>query len=146
MGNSSVGKNSACNAEDPGSIPGLGRSLGEGKGYPLQYSGLENSIDCIVYGVTKSQTRLSDFIFYGLSHNFEYSSLFYTVGPCLSILNVIVCIYQNQTPSPSLFLPASPLATQSLCSTSLSLSNILKNQNPHSKTHLAFPEKVFTLL
>ena len=39
----------------------LGRSPGEGKGYPLQYSGLENSIDCIVHGVTKSQTRLSDF-------------------------------------------------------------------------------------
>ena len=44
----------ACNAGDPGSIPGLGRSLGEGKGHPLQYSGLENSMDCIVHGVTKS--------------------------------------------------------------------------------------------
>ena len=42
-------------------IPGLGRSPGEGKGYPLQYSGLENSMDCIVHGVTKSWTRLSDF-------------------------------------------------------------------------------------
>ena len=40
---------SACNAGDLGSIPGLGRSLGEGKGYPLQYSGLENSKDCIVH-------------------------------------------------------------------------------------------------
>ena len=47
----------------PGSIPGLVRSPGEGKGYPLQYSGLQNSIDCIVHGVTKSQTRLSDFHF-----------------------------------------------------------------------------------
>ena len=47
---SSVGKESACNAGDPGSIPGLGRSPGEGKGYPLQYSGLENSMDCIVHG------------------------------------------------------------------------------------------------
>ena len=44
---SSVGKESACNAGDLGSIPGLGRSPGEGKGYPLQYSGLENSMDCI---------------------------------------------------------------------------------------------------
>ena len=44
---SSVGKESACNAGDPGSIPGLGRSPGEGIGYPLQYSGLENSKDCI---------------------------------------------------------------------------------------------------
>ena len=42
--------------QDLGSIPGLGRSLGEGKGYPLHYSGLENSMDCIVHGVTKSQT------------------------------------------------------------------------------------------
>ena len=42
-------------------IPGLGRSPGEGKGYPLQYSGLENSMDCIDYGVTKIWTRLSDF-------------------------------------------------------------------------------------
>ena len=53
---SSVGKESACNAGVLGSIPGLGRSPGEGKGYPLQYSGLENSIDCIVHGVAKSQT------------------------------------------------------------------------------------------
>ena len=45
---SSVGKESICNARDPGSIPGLGRSAGEGKGYSLQYSGLENSMDCIV--------------------------------------------------------------------------------------------------
>ena len=59
----SVGKESACNARDLGLIPGLGRSPGEGKGYPLQYSGLENSMDFIVQGVTKSQTRLNDFHF-----------------------------------------------------------------------------------
>ena len=58
---SSVGKESACNAGDPGLIPGLGRSPGEGKGYPLQYSGLENSMDCIVPGVAKSWTWPSDF-------------------------------------------------------------------------------------
>ena len=51
---SSVGKESACNAGDLGSIPGLGRSPGEGKGYPLQYSGLENSMDCIIHGVAQS--------------------------------------------------------------------------------------------
>ena len=49
----SVGKESACNAGDLGAIPGLGRSPGEGKGYPLQYSGLEKSMDCIVHRVTK---------------------------------------------------------------------------------------------
>ena len=51
----SVGKESACNVGDLGLIPGLGRSPGEGKGYPLQYYGLENSMNCIVHGVTKSQ-------------------------------------------------------------------------------------------
>ena len=53
---SSAGKESAYNAGDMGSIPGLGRPPGEGKGYPLQYSGLENSMDCIVHGVTESWT------------------------------------------------------------------------------------------
>ena len=55
----SADKESTCNAEDLGSIPGLRRSPGEGNGYPLQYSGLENSMDCVVHGVTKSQTRLT---------------------------------------------------------------------------------------
>ena len=50
---SSVDKESAYNTGYPGSIPGLGRSAGEGKGYPHQYSGLENSMDCIVHGVTR---------------------------------------------------------------------------------------------
>ena len=60
----SAGKESIHNAGDLGSIPGLGRSPGEGKGYPLQYSGLENSMDRIVHEVTKSQTQLSDFHFH----------------------------------------------------------------------------------
>ena len=68
---SSVGKESACDPGDPGSIPGSGRSAGEGIGYPLQerspgkgkgdplqYSGLENSMDCIVHGLTKSHELL----------------------------------------------------------------------------------------
>ena len=57
-----TGKESACNAGDLGSIPGLKRSPGEGKGYPLQY--LENSMDYMVHGVTKSQTWLSNFHFH----------------------------------------------------------------------------------
>ena len=48
-----VGKESTCNAGDPGSIPESGRPTGEGRGYPLQYSGLENSMDCTVHGVTE---------------------------------------------------------------------------------------------
>ena len=70
----SAGKESACNAGNLGLIPELGRSPGEWKGYPLQYSGLENSMDYTVYtvhGVTKSQTQLSNFHFY-----FEWSSGF----------------------------------------------------------------------
>ena len=57
----SAGKESACHVGGLGSIPGLGRSPGEGQGYPLQYSGLENSMDCIIHGVPKSQIGLSDF-------------------------------------------------------------------------------------
>ena len=75
----SAGEESACNAGDLDSIPELGRSLGEGKGYPLQYSGLENSMD-YTRGVTKSQTRLSDF--HSLTHSlFFIPFLIPRVGP-----------------------------------------------------------------
>ena len=57
----SAGKESTCNAGDLGLIPGLERSPRKRKGYPLQYSGLENSMDCIVHRVAKSWTRLSNF-------------------------------------------------------------------------------------
>ena len=53
---SSAGRESACNVGDPGSIPGLGRCPAEGNGKPLQYSGLENAMDCIVHGVAESDT------------------------------------------------------------------------------------------
>ena len=59
----SAGKEFACNVGDLGLTPGLGRSPGEGKGYPLQYSGLESTMDCTVHGVAKSCTRLSGFHF-----------------------------------------------------------------------------------
>ena len=62
---SSNGKESACNVGDPGSVPGLGRSSGEGNGNPLQYSCLKNPMDreawqTTVHGIAKSWTRLSD--------------------------------------------------------------------------------------
>ena len=60
----SAGKESICNAGDPDSISGLGRYPGEGIGYPFQYSVLENPTDCMVHGITKSRTRLSDFHFH----------------------------------------------------------------------------------
>ena len=66
----SAGKESACSAADLGLIPRLGRYPGEGNGYPLQCSGLENSIDCIVHGVTKESDtteRLSLSLF-SISH------------------------------------------------------------------------------
>ena len=59
----SAGKESACNAGDLSLILWLGRSPGEGNGYPLQYSGLENSMDSIVHRIAKSRTQLSDFHF-----------------------------------------------------------------------------------
>ena len=74
----SAGKESACNAADLGLIPGLGRSPGEGNSYPLQYIGLENSMDGIVHGVAKSQTRLNDF--HSFTHYFhlvQTDSLYY---------------------------------------------------------------------
>ena len=82
---SSAGKEFTQNAGNLGSIPGLEKSPGEGKGYPLQYSGLENSMDCIVHGVAKSWTRLSDFHFHlqkwtreqvKMCHRYENFSIF----------------------------------------------------------------------
>ena len=75
----SAAKESACNVGDLGSIPGLGRSPGEGKGYPIQYSGLENSM---VHGVAKSQIRLSDF------HSHQNQTLFLEVSSNLPAPNL----------------------------------------------------------
>ena len=72
-----AGKESSCNTGDLGWIPGLGISPGEGKGYPLQYSVLENSMDCIVHGVAKSRTRLNNF------HSHFLCSIIRTVKPVL---------------------------------------------------------------
>ena len=89
---SSGGKESTRNAGDPGSIPGLGRSPGEGKGYPLQYSGLENSMDCIVHGVAKSWTRLSNFHFHhphGGKYPHTWPSLPHTRVAYLALLHCL---------------------------------------------------------
>ena len=75
-------KNPACNVGDLGLISGLGRSPGEGKGYPLQCSGPEISSDCIIHGVAKSWTRLSDF------HFQPYSQLTY-----VNNLECVICIF-----------------------------------------------------
>ena len=65
---------------DLGSIPGLGRSPGEEKGYPPQYSGLENFMDSIVHGVAKSQTGLSDFHFHFFKHLNNNEDFFFKVA------------------------------------------------------------------
>ena len=75
----SDGKESACSAGDPGSIPGSGRYAGEGNGNPLQYSCLENPLDrgawqATVHGVAKSRTRLSDFTLIGMVLNWTFSN------------------------------------------------------------------------
>ena len=77
----SAGTESTCNVGDLGSVPGLGRSPGEGKGHPLQYSGLENSMDYTVHGVAKSWTQLSDFHFTGILERSLGESLTAAVHP-----------------------------------------------------------------
>ena len=67
----SAGEESTCNEGDLASIPGLERSPGERKGYPLQYSGLENLMNCTVHGIAKSRTQLRDFHF-SLELNISY--------------------------------------------------------------------------
>ena len=71
----SAGIESTCNAGDLSLTPGLGRSPRKGKGCPLQYSSLENSMDCLVHGVTKSWTQLSDFHFHTYHHHLSLEGL-----------------------------------------------------------------------
>ena len=75
-------KESACNAGDLGSIPGLGRSPGEGTGYPLQNSGLENAMDYTVHGVAKGWTWLSAFHSDTHTHTrtHTHTGLYFTAG------------------------------------------------------------------
>ena len=97
-------KESACNEGDPGSIPGSGRSPGEGNGNPLQYSCLENPMDrgawwATVHGVAKSRTRLSNFTLYthilfhyDLAQVIEYGSLCSSRTVLFTYFMYIVCI------------------------------------------------------
>ena len=68
----SAGKEPACNAGDLGLIPGSGRSAGEGNGYPLQYSGLENSMDSIVHGVANEENLVLLFLCLSMSRIEHY--------------------------------------------------------------------------
>ena len=84
-------KESACNRGDLGSIPVLGRSPGKGKGYPLQYSGLENSMDCIVPGVTKSRTWLSNVHFHFTCEVPPFAFMLVTKSLCYITRNHQIC-------------------------------------------------------
>ena len=76
----SADKESACNVEDLGSIPGLERSPGEGSSYPQQYSGLENSVDYIVHGGGKeSDTTEATEQQQGISHMFSHSNFLFNM-------------------------------------------------------------------
>ena len=117
----SAGKESAYNMGDLGLIPGLGRSPGEG--YPLQYSGLENSMECVVHGVAKSQIQLSDFYFTcspktaGTRHGFPSSRKPFSTSIILSShlrllpLEFLVVVSGKKVALPGyiLQLPAEPL-------------------------------------
>ena len=83
----------------PGSISGLGRSLGKGKGYPLQYSVLENSMDCIAHGVTKSRTHLSDFHSSLISHQDNEQIRAPKVSSCSFIIHAAKSLQSCPTPS-----------------------------------------------
>ena len=114
-----------------GSIPGLGRSPGEGKGYPLQYSALENSMDCVVHGVAKRPTRLSDFRFHGrpgtfLSHLRELFLQSPVPGPAPPPARPSVLAWQRRGPCVN---PGSvhPTPSSSL-KPSLTLTSLLSHQ------------------
>ena len=81
----SAGKESTCNTGDLGSIPELGRSPGEGKGYPHQCSRLENSMNCVVQGVTKSRTWLSAFDFHMIYIYIHIYTHIYLLFSCLVV-------------------------------------------------------------
>ena len=127
----SAGKESACNAGDLGLIPELGRSPGEEKGYPLQYSGLENSMDYIVHGVPKSQIQLSNFHYY---HYIAWSS-YPVVGeasPRISLSLTPTSVKQAQM-AQSRFSVSCPLLRSCSLSRTFRLGNFSESQFPDVK-------------
>ena len=105
----SSGKESACNAGDLGSIPALWRSSREGKGYQLQYSALENFIDCILHGVAESRTQLSNchFTSQRVGHSLsdwatsssDLFNNFMSQSPHLLYMHNVICLIHNKCPS-----------------------------------------------
>ena len=88
-------KTPTCNAGDLGSIRKLGSSPGEGKGYPPQHSGLDNSMDCVVHGVAKSRKLLIDFHF----HNYKHTCIFNPKLPNMlkrSVFPLLQCLRRQR--------------------------------------------------
>ena len=113
---SSVVKESTCNAGDPGLIPGLGRSPGEGKGYPLQYSGLENSMDCTVHGITKGWTWQSDFHFHFSLHLIAYIFVAGYISTVSNTLRILIFeLAYSYFEKMCFFLVIFPFISSSLC-------------------------------
>ena len=100
-------KESACSVGDLDSIPGLGRSPGEGKGYPLQYSGLENSMNSIVHGVTKSRTQLSNF-------HFHYSVSKWCTRKSFNSIYALLCYHWGKSGCKNYYVPR--FVSDKLCS------------------------------
>ena len=114
-------KESNCNVGDLGLIPGLGRSPGEGKGYPFLYSGLENSMDRAVHGVAKSWTWLSNFQF--------------TPGKPMVFVTGTLLMYQdhlqNKSPATSISFCKNPLFNNDVLNVSVSVLSILRHSHWH---------------
>ena len=126
-----AGKESACNVGDLGSIPGLGRLPGEGKGYPLQYSGLENSMDYIVHGVEKSQTLLSDFFLKGFADGSVGKESTCNAGEPNSILGL------GRSPGEGKVYPLQFSGPEN--SMDYIVHGVAKSRTPLNDFHLGFP-------
>ena len=136
----SAGKESACSVGDLGSIPGLGRAPGEGKGYPRQYSHLENSMDCIVRGVTKSWTQPSNSLSLSLVHaqihNYSHTHMYthtHTLYNHLLMWTSFYTIYSRMHTYPGAHIPS--------CHTKLGkckfvLMDVCRYTHTHVYTHV----------
>ena len=110
----SAGKESACNAGDLGSVPGLGRSPGEGKGYPLQYSGLENSMGCVVYGV---------------GHDWMTFTFFFTFHRCIYRSRYVVSYSQEYKLEDFVEIASSSMSLRLVLWNSVEMKDISKKKN-----------------
>ena len=146
-----AGKESACNVGDLGSIPELGRSPGEGKGYPLQYSGLENSMDYIVLGVAKNWTRLSDFHFH-FQLPFRASLVAQVVNnlPTMWKTQVWSLVWEDplekeMTTHSSIFVWIVPWTEEPGGLQSMELQRVWHDQVTNTSLHLPFGVQIFSV-